>query len=153
MEFRLDEPKDILGYMARLLGAGDGWINLTPKVSDEAETTSLNFLTLFGGGSTGVAMCTWLPEVRESRGRNHVRLGISHVTGLRARAQLYSLAIPIPTNWRVVQDHPRRGLVLEVPSEEPNELVLTWALAAVSALNRLDRAGIWRAEIYVPSSS
>ncbi|MGA8296374.1 MAG: hypothetical protein WB770_04970 [Acidimicrobiales bacterium] len=137
--------------MAQLSRAGDGWINLIPHTNEEEKPTSLGFLTLFGGGSTGVAMCTWVPAVLEPSGRNRVRLGISHVSGLRAVSQLRSLGTPVPENWAVEQDHPLRGLVLQLPSEEANERVLEWALGAARALNSISSALEWRAEIYFPS--
>jgi hypothetical protein len=150
VDFIPDAPAEVLEYMSQLSRAGDGWINLTPKIEGNEESKPLGFFTLFGGGSTGVTMCTWIPKSDDPSGRDQIRLGITHNTGLRAVAQLQSVAFPIPENWGVEQDHPRRGLVLNVPSDEPNERVLAWAIGAGGSLSRAGRVGAWRAEVHLP---
>jgi hypothetical protein len=153
VEFNPDELTTIVASMARLSGAGDGWINLVPKMTeDDDRPTSLGFLALFGG-STGITMCTWIPAGDDKRARNQATLGISHMTGRRAVAELGSLAIPVPETWFVEQDHPRRGLILRVPSDEPHEPVLVWALRAVTALSAPRPVRRWRADIYLPASA
>jgi len=154
VEFSLDELRRLVASMARLAEAGDGWINLIPRIGDEDERpTSLGFFTLFGGGATGVTMCTWIPGSRQRRRDRQPSLGITHVTGRRAVAQLRSLAVPIPETWLVEQDHPRRGLILRLPCDEPHEEVLVWALRAVSALSGPRPIRGWRADIYLPAAS
>ena len=154
MKFSIDELTQIVAYMARLTGAEDGWINLIPRIIEEDERpTSLGFFTLLGGGAIGVTMCTWIPGSHNRRGLIRPSLGITHVTGHRVFAELHSLAVPIPETWLVEQDHPRRGLVLRVPSNEPHEQVLVWALRAVGALSTPRLIKGWRADIYLPSSA
>jgi hypothetical protein len=150
VEFNADDPAEIVGYMDLLADARDGWINLTPKTSDESPST-LGFLALFGGGSSGTTMCTWIPEPEDQQGIRHVSLGITHTTGRRIRNQLVPL--DIPKDWLVKQDHPLRGLVLNVPDGEPNDRVLAWALRTTVALAPVGHLGSWRAEIYLPSDS
>ena len=134
-----------------LAEAEDGWINLIPKITDDGGMpTSLGFLTLFSGGSSGVTMCTWIPGSHDRTGRNQPSLGITHVTGHRAVAQLLTLEISIPPTWLVEQDHPRRGLVLRLPPAEPAERVLAWALRAIGGLSPGVAFRGWRADIYLP---
>jgi hypothetical protein len=141
--------------MAELAVAGDGWINLIPRMSevDDDKPTSLGFLTLFGGGGPGVTMCTWIPGTRDHTAQTQASLGIAHVTGHRAVAELASRNSSVPTNWLVEQDHPFRGLVVRIPSEESDEQVLTWALRAVRALGTPRPIRGWRADIYLPLST
>jgi len=152
VDFSAEALTPVLAYMARLAEAGDGWINLIPRITDENERpTSLGFWTLFSGGGTGITMCTWIPAGQDRRGSKGSSLGISHVTGRRAVAQL-ALAVPIPETWVVEQDHPRRGLVLRLPTKETHEEVLEWALRAVAALTPGRPIRRWRADIYLPAS-
>ena len=89
VEFSGDDYTLITAHMARLVDAGDGWINLIPKIADDREApTSLGFLTLVGGGASGVTMCTWIPASHEHRGRSQASVGIAHVTGRRAVPEL-----------------------------------------------------------------
>ncbi len=151
--FRVDELEKVVACMARLSSAEDGWINLIPRINnDDERPTSLRFFTLFSGGATGDTMCTWIPGSHNRRGVVQPSLGIAHVTGHRVFAGLHSLGVPIPPTWIVDQDHPRRGLVLRVPSDEPDEQVLTWALAAAGALIERPMRG-WRADVYLPVNS
>ncbi len=144
--FKAGEAGEILGYMTLLAQAGDGWINLVPNTVEAERPTSLGFFTLFGGGSNGVTMCTWIPERDTRGGRCHTSLGISHTTGHKLGSELPSLAIP--ENWAIKQDHPRRGLILTVPSDESHELVLAWALRTLEALSPVGVIGSWQAEIF-----
>ena len=139
--------------MNRLAGAEDGWINLVPRIADiDERPTSLRLFTLFSGNGTGVTMCTWVPGSHDRRGRTQPSLGITHVTGRRVVAELRALEVPVSETWIVEQDHPRRGLVLRVPLDEPNEAVLAWSMCAVAALasGPIRR---WQADIHLPATS
>jgi hypothetical protein len=152
VEFRIDDLTQLVVFMAQLSHAGDGWINLIPRANDEDDPpTSLRFYTLFSGGSPGMTMGTWIPEGRNRRGVVLASLGITHVTGRRAVAELQSLSVPIPKRWFVEQDHRRRGLVLRIPPNEADEKVLEWALRAVTALSGAP-VSKWRGDIYLPSA-
>ena len=141
--------------MAQLAAAGDGWINVVLRMSeeDDEKPTSLGFMTLFGGGGPGVTMCTWIPGAKDHNSPTKASLGISHVTGHRAVAELAARSTTVPPTWIVEQDHPFRGLVLRIPPDESNEQVLTWALRAVRALGTPRPIRGWRADIYLPLSS
>jgi hypothetical protein len=141
--------------MAQLAVAGDGWINLVPRMSEEDDDkpTSLGFMTLFGGGGPGVTMCTWIPAARGQGTATRSSLGIAHVTGHRAVAELAGRSTAVPENWVVEQDHPFRGLVLRIPTEESDERIVTWALRAVRALGTPRPIRGWRADIYLPLSA
>lgn len=137
--------------MARLSAAGDGWINLLPKIADDDDRpTALRFFTLFSGGGTGITMCSWIPGRDARGGRSESRVGITHVTGRRVKAELVELATPVPKDWFIEQDHPRRGLVLRVPDRAPLEEVLEWALRATQALSAPPAIQGWRADVYLP---
>ena len=151
IEFDIDGLSAIVAWMARMTVAADGWINLVPKVAENQDRpTSLGFLTLVGGGSAGVTMCTWIPRNDNRRGPVPASIGITQVTGRHAVAQLVSHGVAIPEAWFVEQDHPRRGLVFRVGDDEPHEQVLEWSLRAVSALCDAPPARTWQADIYTP---
>jgi hypothetical protein len=154
VEFSGDTTTRIVACMEQLADAGDGWINVIPKLADDEERpTSLGFFTLFGGGGLGVTMSTWIPAVHLHRQGTHSSLGITHVTGQRAFARLNSLGVPVPSAWIVEQDHPRRGLVIRVPSDETPEAVLMWAMRAIAALSAPVRIRGWSADVYLPTAS
>jgi hypothetical protein len=152
--FKQDGLTPVTDRMTQLAVAGDGWINLVPRMSqeDDEKPTSLGFMTLFGGGGAGVTMCTWIPGTNDNS-PTRASLGIAHVTGHRAVAELAARNTAVPPTWVVEQDHPFRGLVVRIPPEESNEQVLTWALRAVRALGTPRPIRDWRADVYLPLSS
>jgi hypothetical protein len=155
IDFRTDLTP-IVARMDHLANAGDGWINLIPKTSDDDDderSTSLGFFALFSGGGIGVTMATWIPGSESGRGRELPSLGISHLTCRRAIAQLFAQSVLIPDTWRVEQDHPRRGLVVRIPADEPLHQVLMWALGAVEVLMGPRPILGWRADVYLPLPS
>jgi hypothetical protein len=153
VEFTVEDPAQVVAHMARLADAEDGWINAVPKINDNDEKpTSLGFFTLLSGGGSSVTMCTWVPGSHGRHGLTRPSLGIAHGTGHRVFAELHSLAVPIPENWFVEQDHPRRGLVLRVPPDEAHAQVLLWALRAVIALMAPRPIRRWRADVHLPAA-
>jgi hypothetical protein len=154
VNFAADDVSAVVEWMPRLAGADDGWINPVPRTTrDDERPTALGFFALFSGGGSGVTMCTWIPGGAGRRGPSGPSLGITHVIGRRAVAELLALEIPIPESWSVEQDHPRRGLIVRLPSEEDHGSVLEWALRAAAALSGPDPIRRWRADIHLPIKS
>jgi hypothetical protein len=54
----------------------------------------------------------------------------------------------VPEGWVVLQDNPRRGLVVAVPPAEDAADVLAWLLDAATALSLVLLTGEWRALVY-----
>jgi hypothetical protein len=48
----------------------------------------------------------------------------------------------------VTQDHPRRGLVAEVPADADNAAVIDWLLQAATAVCQVEATGRWRAAVH-----
>jgi hypothetical protein len=111
----------------------------------------LGFFALFGGGSIGVTMCTWIPGSAAHHGNPLPSLGITHNQSRRVYAELQSGVAVIPDGWQVEQDHPRRGLIIRIPLDEPNGKVLAWGLRAVAALSTSTAPFRWHANVYLPN--
>jgi hypothetical protein len=153
LDFSTDGLTGVVDHMMHLSSAGDGWINLLPKIDDDDDKpTALRFFTLLSGGGTGVTMCTWIPGRHDPHGRSLPSHGITHLAGRRVVAVLGALNVPIPGAWSVEQDHPRRGLVLRIPPEVADQDVLIWGLQAVTALARPSTIRGWRADVYLPAA-
>jgi hypothetical protein len=145
VEFSRDAPDDVAARMSELSLERTGWINLEPEVVEEDETTQSGGLFAFlSPQGPPVPLCTWSPSDRR------VSIGVQHRAGPKAAARLAEAGHPVPDGWYVSQDHPRRGLVVEVPLDEPHRLVLEWLLTAGELLCRLPLTGRWRAAIFEP---
>ena len=56
--------------------------------------------------------------------------------------------ILLPAGWQVVQDSPRRGIVVEVPDDAAPDDVVDFLVRAGEALAMIDTTGDWRGIIY-----
>ena len=114
-----------------------GWVNLQPEVDEAAapEQQGGGFFAAFGARGPVVPFGTWHPGERS--------VGLQHGSGPKLARR-----IDVPAGWRVVQDHPKRGLVLRVPAGTGTEEVLRWLLATGTALCPLPLLGRWVAEVH-----
>ena len=128
--------EDDLGPVLAALGDG-GWVNLQPEVDEAAaqEEQGSGFFAAFGARGPAVPFCTWLPAERSA--------GIQHATGPKLARR-----VDVPAGWRVVQDHPKRGLVVQVGRDVPSEDVLRWLLVTATGLCPFPLLGRWVAEVH-----
>jgi hypothetical protein len=78
-------------------------------------------------------------------------VGIHHGEGPKGLVLLAERGEDLPEDWRRLQDHPKRGLVLvPPPATTAGQLdeVLDWLLRATGALCPVRRTGEWRAYCY-----
>jgi hypothetical protein len=127
-------PPDFAAVVAAL--DPKGWVNLRPKVDpdDDPGVPSNALLGMFGARGPAVPLCTWHPGDRLA--------GVEHGTGPKVARR-----IELPVGWRVVQDHPRRGLVVAVPAQVEAEDVLAWLVATGDALCQVPYSGTWLADV------
>lgn len=148
------DPADLtrlLEVVAWLSAHRDGWLNLLPGVEAGLEPPEApGPFAIFGSAIPPVSMCTWMPPGRGRHALEEVTVGIMHARGTRVLPELIQAGLGVPPAWRVVGDHPRRGLVVRVPTSARDAEVLGWALAAGSHLCGLPVTGLWQAEIYQP---
>jgi hypothetical protein len=133
--------------MSSMAARHAGWVNLAPEpAEEEAETASL--FGIFAPPAPRVPMCTWVPG-RERRGRvEPSSVGLEHAAGPKVAEHLRTLGHPLPEAWRVVQDHPKRGLVVLLPEGEAPAGTLGWLMPAAEKLSQLRLTGRWTALLY-----
>jgi hypothetical protein len=145
VEFRTGDRARIVAHMDAAQSRHQGWMNLQPipvHEEDAATTTSI-----FSGPSPPkLPLCTW--KVEERRGRVETTLGIQHGVGMKIAPHLREAGVTAAPEWRVLQDHRRRGLVVLVPQDAESEVVLDWLLRAGELFALVDTTGSWAAELY-----
>ena len=129
------------------LAPGTGWIILQPGFDPEDATAVGAALGASIRGATAVK-CSWVPAERARRRPDYVALGLEHGAGPKVARRLSELGVAIPEPWAVIQDHPRRGLVVAVPLAERHRDVLDWLLRAGDVLTSLPLTGEWRALVF-----
>jgi hypothetical protein len=150
-EFDPSELSRLLEVVAWLSAHRDGWLNLLPGVeASDVPVEAPGLFAIFGSTRPPVSMCTWMPPGRGRRSLDEVTVGIEHGLGRRILPDLESAGLSVPAAWRVWGDHPRRGLVVRIPSSAPDRQVLQWTLAAGARLCDLPMTGSWQAEVHQP---
>ena len=115
-----------------------GWVNLQPGVAEEdLPPPAGSLFGLFGGRGPMVPLCTWHRGERSA--------GLQHATGPKLARR-----IDVPRGWRIVQDHPRRGLVVRVPADVADLEVLRWLVDVGGGLCVVPTTGQWLAELHAP---
>jgi hypothetical protein len=105
---------------------------------------------VFSASGPVVPLCTWTPGERRRRGVEPAAVGIQHAAGPKAVRRLAASPAPVPDGWDVVQDHPRRGLVVRPPEGEGPAAVLAWLLGAGEVLCGPPVSGWWTAAVFGP---
>ena len=83
-----------------------------------------------------VPFATWTPG----------EIGVQHMMGPRVTRWLAERGLEVPDEWRVVDEHPKRGLVIRTYQSPPAE-TLQWLVEAIRRLNLLDVVHPWQAVV------
>lgn len=149
IEFSVGEPDEVVAQMARLLSpdAPAGWITLLPGVmSEDVPPPKGGLFTLFSAGSGyAVPEGSWLPPARPGR---PVQIGVRHDHGPKAVDHLRERGHALPAGWRKAMDHPKRGLVVEVPATADQREVVDWLLSATILLTTVPLLEEWLARVH-----
>lgn len=148
VEFEEGYGDAVTAAMDALTESGRGWVNLEPAMAEDATPPATpGIFSVFSGTGPAVPLCTWVPP-RADQKLPHAEIGIQHKAGPKAARTLAGLENAVPEGWPVLQDHPKRGLVVAVPPGLPSREVLTWLLRAGRALSRVPITTTWRAAIH-----
>jgi hypothetical protein len=148
-EFRAGDTERVLARMEALDRDRSGWINFSPGFDEVHEPPPTNpVLGLFSGRGPMVPICTWTPGERKRNREEPTTIGVQHATGPKVVARLADAGVPVPPAWRVLMDHPRRGLVVALPPDATHAEILAWLLAAGGVLSIVPLTGDWRAAVY-----
>lgn len=145
-----DDASGLVKVMAPLVAALDGWINILPVIPEDVDVPATpGVLAIFSKRGPVVPMATWTAPHATRRGTEPAQLGLQHGAGRHAAAALSGTRWEVPGDWRVVGDHPRRGMVLE--AREATDLdVATWLLGALGELCIPPRTG--EVDVFIYSS-
>jgi hypothetical protein len=150
IEFDPDAPAAVVGRMRELAESRDGWVNMTPLVDDkDVPTMSVGLLGWMSAKGPAVPEATWVPgERRRKGGVDPDSIGLQHRGGPKARFALADAGVPIPPGWRLLADHPKRGLVIELPESTDPAGVVDWLVRAARVLSPIDLPDEWAAIVY-----
>ncbi len=149
VEFVDHDDAELLARMAEVVAKGTGWINVQPVIEEEHEPPPPGPFAFLGGSTHHVPTITWMPGKRAANGTvKPTTVGLQHASGPRVAWRLRDLGCALPDGWRVTQDHPRRGLVAQVPAGSDNGEVIDWLLRAASLVCQVPATGRWTASVH-----
>lgn len=150
IEFDADHPAAVLDAM-RDVATRDarGWINLQPAVDPDDVPSQGGVFRIFSARGPQVPLCTWTPPAAGRRAPPVTSIGVQHGAGARILPLLAEAGIEVPGRWRVLQDQPKKGLVIAVPAEDDHTEVLVWLVAAGEACCPTRHHG-WVAAVHRP---
>ena len=125
---------DIAPLLVHLQGAV--FVNLHPGVDAEQVPQRSPLGNLFGNRGPVVPLATWTPA----------EIGLQHMAGQRVVRVLADKGVPVPEEWYVVADHPKRGLVVRT-YQSPPEDALRWLVRAATVTCPLPITGPWHAVV------
>ncbi len=135
MPTQIELPGGELAPLAPLL-AGASYVNLVPGVGADDPRPAGPLSNLFGSRGPEVPLATWTPG----------EIGLQHGAGPGLVARMALVGHPVPQAWYVVQDHPKRGLVLRTYDTDALE-VLGWLREVAELVCPLEITGPWRATV------
>jgi hypothetical protein len=151
VEFDPYEPAVLLERMEELAAAGHGWINLAADADADAQAAAAagaGLFRIFSARGPAVPFCTWVARERTRKQVEYVSIGVQHGSGPKALARLAEQGHALPEGWLVLQDHPKRGLVVALPVDTPHDAVLRWLVLAARLLSTETLPDRWHAAVY-----
>lgn len=150
LEVDLGDPSSVDDVLDALANLADGaWCNLEPFV-EQADLDDLRartphpLLRMFMKAGAPIPLGTVMREGAT------VSIGLEHSHAAKAIPFLREHGAAPPREWRVKQDHARRGLVLAAPADVAPGAVLDWIVAAARLLGNVPVGTRWTALVCTP---
>jgi hypothetical protein len=149
IEFDRSAPAAVVGRMRELARSREGWINMQPLLEEEeAPEASSGLLGWISAKGPAIPEATWVPGEQKRRGVTKDSIGLQHRGGPKARFTLAERGAPVPSGWKILADHPKRGLVVELPDGTDPAAVVDWLTTAATVLSPIALPDRWLAVVY-----
>ena len=112
------------------------FINISPGVDADEVPPRTALTHLFGNRGPTVPLATWTPG----------EIGIQHMVGQHVTRFLAERGCPVPEEWYIASEHPKRGLVLKT-YQSPADETLVWLVQASRLLCPLEVVFPWQAVV------
>ncbi len=134
--FNREKPDPLLGALKRIWQRGDGsWVNFAAVSDFEEPPPTFGFGWLRTRGPA-VPMVTIVGPVNGKR-PTAPSLGFQHGLGPKSLKALGD-ELGVAEGWIPRQDHPKRGIVFDLPADVDAQALLDWSLSAVDYLTRIE---------------
>lgn len=127
---------DSVKVVDSVLGQPGSWCNLSfePIDDEHAVPESALFGFLAARGPANPLATILAPQI--GKRPKAAEIGIQHQAGTKAANQLREADLLLPVGATVIQDHPRRGLVVRWPENAETATLIAWLFPSMRILNR-----------------
>jgi len=141
------DPRELAGVIRTMfeLAAPERWANIQFEVDEDhpAATPDSPLFSLLAARGPSSPLATVMAATTSGKHPQPAQIGLQHRAGQKAVSQLVEAGVVIPDDWQWVQDHPRRGLIVQLPEIDGTgaESMTDWLLSAMQLLNRSPTTG------------
>jgi hypothetical protein len=141
--FRRHDLPALERLVTSVLAEPGAWINVEPDL-DDVDPRAVRRPGIFSSRGRAVPLSTFVA----GGGQRPHQIGVEHGWGRNAAERLRDAGVAVPDGTRVVSDHPRRGLVLDVPVGTSAAALAALLVATVAQLTVVPLGDRWVAQVY-----
>ena len=120
------------------------WFNIEPDVDERSIHTGSIFWKAFSSRGPRIPQFTWTSATDRKGNYQPSEIGLTHPTGIAVLERIKSFQINIPDEWRLIQDHPKRGIVFQLPATYHSEEVVMFATSVIPVVSPFEFAGSFK---------
>ena len=120
------------------------WFNIEPDVDERSIHTGSIFWKAFSSRGPRIPQFTWTSATDRKGNYQPSEIGLTHPTGIAVLERIKSFQINIPDEWRLIQDHPKRGIVFQLPATYHSEEVVMFATSVIPVVSPFEFEGSFK---------
>ena len=120
------------------------WFNIEPDVDQRSVHTGSIFWKAFSSRGPRIPQFTWTSATDRKGNFQPSEIGLTHPTGIAVLDRIKSFQINVPNEWQLIQDHPKRGIVFQLPETYDPEEVVVFATSVIPVVSPFEFAGSFK---------
>ena len=120
------------------------WFNIEPDVDQRSVHTGSIFWKAFSSRGPRIHQFTWTSATDRKGNFQPSEIGLTHPTGIAVLDRIKSFQINVPNEWQLIQDHPKRGIVFQLPGTYDPEEVVVFATSVIPVVSPFEFEGSFK---------
>ena len=120
------------------------WFNIEPDVDERSVHTGSIFWKAFSSRGPRIPQFTWTSATDRKGNFQPSEIGLTHPTGIAVLDRIKSFQINVPNEWQLIQDHPKRGIVFQLPATYHSEEVVMFATSVIPVVSPFEFEGSFK---------
>ena len=120
------------------------WFNIEPDVDQRSVHTGSIFWKAFSSRGPRIPQFTWTSATYRKGNFQPSEIGLTHPTGIAVLDRIKSFQINVPNEWQLIQDHPKRGIVFQLPETYDPEEVVVFATSVIPVVSPFEFEGSFK---------